>query len=59
VPPYPLKPAVIEHLDQLLSARKGLAGAVASLGLRELPHAVPALEAALQALEEQQKQLDE
>jgi transposase len=61
LPPYPLKAAVIEHLDQLLSARKGLSQAMASLGLqaRELPHAAPALDAAIQALKEQQKQLDD
>lgn len=60
LPPYPLKPPVIEELDQLLSARKGLAGAIASLGLqaRELPHAAPTLEVALESLRAQQKQLD-
>lgn len=60
LPPYPLKPAVIEHLDQLLSARKGLSQALASLGLqaRELPHAAPTLLAAIDALKEQQAQLE-
>jgi transposase len=43
-----------------LSARKGLSQAIASLGLqaRELPHAAPALEVALQTLREQQAQLE-
>lgn len=60
LPLYPLKPPVIEHLDQLLNARKGLSHAIASLGLqaRELPHAAPALVPALEALKEQQKQLE-
>lgn len=60
LPPYPLKPPVIEHLDQLLSARKGLSASLASLSLqaRELPLAAPVLDAALQVLQEQQKQLD-
>lgn len=60
LPPYPLKPAMIEHLDQLLSARKGLSQAIASLGLqaRALPHAAPALKVALDSLKEQQGQLE-
>ncbi len=60
LPLYPLKPPVIEELDQLLSARKGLAGAIASLGLqaRELPHAAPALQSAIASLKEQQSGLE-
>jgi transposase len=60
LPPYPLKPPVIEELDQLLSARKGLGQAIASLGLqaRELPHAAPALQMAIASLKEQQQQLE-
>jgi len=60
LPPYPLKPPVIEELDQLLCARKGLSQAIASLGLqaRELPHAAPALQIAIATLKEQQSQLE-
>ncbi len=61
LPPYPLKPDVIEHLDQLLSARKGLSQAMASLSLqaRELTHAAALLTPALEALRQQQQQIDQ
>ena len=58
LPAYPLKPPIIEELDQLLCARKGQAGAIASLNLqaRELPHAASALKVAIESLRAQQKQ---
>lgn len=57
---YPLKSLMVEQLDQLLCARKGLGQAIASLQQRraELPHAATHLQASLKALKEQRKQLD-
>jgi transposase len=60
LPLFPLKSDLVERLDQLLAARKGLAQAQAMLlqQLRELTHAAACLEAALTALRAEQKELD-
>jgi transposase len=58
--PYPVKPAVVEQLDQLLAARKGIAQAISSLHLRiaELPHAAATLQQAVEELKARQAELD-
>jgi transposase len=58
--PYPVKSAPLEEVDQLLSARKGLADAISRLKqqLRELPHAAGPLQQALDALTKQQAELE-
>lgn len=50
----------MEQLDQLLSVRKSISASLASFGLqaRELPHAAPALEPVVAALQAQKKELD-
>jgi len=57
---YPIKSKEVQHLDQLLSARKGLSRALSSLRQQqsELPYAREALEAAANALAAQIKKLD-
>lgn len=57
---YPLKSEAVDHLDQLLAARRGIAQALARLGQQraELPYAADALLPALQALEAQRTSLD-
>lgn len=61
LPPYPLKSQAVEQLDQLLSVRKSISASLASFGLqaRELPHAAPALEPVVAALQAQKKELDQ
>lgn len=58
--PYPIKSDVIEQLDQLLAARRGIAQAIASLGQQkaELPYAADALLPAIKALKTQRKSID-
>lgn len=58
--PYPLKPAVMETLDELLSARAGLARAISQLRQQahELPAAADVLAAARADLERQRAELD-
>lgn len=58
---YPVKSEAVEQLDQLLSARKGIVLALASLRQRlaELPYAAEPLQAAVLALEGQRQALDE
>jgi transposase len=60
LPPYPVKPALVEQLDQLLAARKGIAAHLSSLQLQlgELPHAAAPLQAAITALQQQRQELD-
>ena len=60
LPPYPLKSEMAEELDQLLSARKGIAAALARLEqqAKELPYAREALGPAIQTLREQRDRLD-
>jgi transposase len=60
LPPYPLKSAVVEQLDQLLKARKGLALSLQQLQAqsRALPYASVALEPAIESLQAQQRQLE-
>ena len=59
--PYPIKSDSIDQLDQLLTARKGIAGAIASLGQqkKELPYAADALLPAILALKTQRKSIDQ
>jgi transposase len=61
LPPYPLKSEMAEELDQLLSARRGIAAALARLEqqAKELPYAREALEQAIRSLREQRDRLDE
>ena len=58
--PYPLKSAAVEHLDQLLTARRGITAALTSLQQRvaALPHAAPVLQDAIAGLRTQQRELD-
>jgi transposase len=60
LPPYPLKSAAVEQLDQLLSVRKSLSAALASFGLqmREFPHAAPTLQPVVAALHAQKDEVD-
>lgn len=60
LPLYPLKSDLVDHLDQLLKARKGLALSLQQLEAqaRALPRASAALKPALEALKLQQRQLD-
>ena len=60
LPPYPLKSPLMEQLDQLLKARKGLALAAQQLQAQSqaMPHAREALRPAIEALKDQQKQVD-
>lgn len=59
--PYPIKSQVVEQLDQLLSARKGLSLALSSIKQRqiELPYAAVVLASSVEALTAQIKALDE
>lgn len=58
--PYPLKTKMQEQMDQLLSARRGLARSAATLGqqIHELPHAREPLGKALDEIRAQIKALD-
>jgi transposase len=58
--PYPIKPAAVEHLDQLLAARKGIAQAISRLRQQaaELPHAAAPLQQAIADLEAQERVLE-
>lgn len=60
LPPYPLKSPLMEQLDQLLKARKGLALAAQQLNAQSqaMPHAREALRPAIEALKDQQKQVE-
>jgi len=60
LPPYPLKSAMAEEIDQLQTARKGIGKAIASLNQRvaELPYAADELGTAVKALEEQRNEMD-
>lgn len=60
LPAYPLKSDVVDHLDQLLKARKGLALSLQQLEAqsRTLPRASAALKPAIDALKLQREQLD-
>ena len=57
---YPVKSVAVDTLDQLLSARKGLAKAMANLHLQalSLPRAADALAPSIQHLRERIKELD-
>jgi transposase len=57
---YPLKSPVVEQVDQLLSARKGISAALTRLQMQrtELPHAASALDPAITALKGQKAVLD-
>lgn len=61
LPPYPIKSAVVEQLDQLLSVRKSLSASLASFGLqaRELAHAAAALKPVMAALQAQKDEVDQ
>jgi transposase len=58
--PYPLKEAALDAIDQLLSARKGLAGSIMKLQLQqqELPQAAPFLAEAIADLKQRLRALD-
>lgn len=58
--PYPIKGKVVDQVDQLLTARRGLSGALMSLRQQqaELPAAAPFLAEAIAALSAQIKALD-
>lgn len=58
--PYPIKSESVEHLDQLLAARRGLSQALMSLTQQQaaLPYAVAALQPAVAALKAQRQALD-
>lgn len=58
--PYPLKSDAVEHLDQLLAARAGIARSLARLRQQRaaLPYAADPLTAAIAALEAQRAELD-
>jgi transposase len=58
--PYRLKSEIVDQLDQLLSARRGLTGALSRLKLQEssLPKAREALRPAIEALAKEVKALD-
>jgi transposase len=58
--PYPRKQVHVEQVEQLLAARKGLSGHLASLRQQRatLPHAAAHLDAALAALRAQLRALD-
>lgn len=60
LPVYPLKEPDVETLDQLLSARKGLAKSITNLQLQQqsLPQAASVLEAVVADLKRHQKDLD-
>ncbi len=60
LPPYPIKSPLVERLDQLLKARKGLVLSLQQLQAqsRALPHATAALQPAIDALKTQQRQLE-
>ena len=60
LPPYSLKSAMAEEIDQLQTARKGIGQSIASLNQRvpELPYAADGLRAAVKGLEEQRKEID-
>lgn len=60
LPPYPLKSAVVEQLDQLLSVRKSLSLSLAAFKqqARELAHGAAALETVMAAVQGQIKELD-
>lgn len=57
---YPIKSDLVDQLDQLLAARRGISQALTSLGQQreELPYAADALLPALKALRAQQKAID-
>jgi transposase len=61
LPPYPLKSPLVEQLDQLLKARKGLALSLQQLQAqsRALPHASAALQPAIDALKTQQRHIEQ
>lgn len=61
LPPYPLKTAEVERLEQLLAARRGVVQSLSSLRQqqRALPYAAAALQPALDALQAQVKALDQ
>lgn len=58
--PFPVKDDTVEHVDQLLKARRGIVQSITSLKQREseLPHAREWLVAAVSALEQQKLQID-
>jgi len=60
LPVYPVKEADVETLDQLLSARKGLAKSIMNLQLQQqsLPHAASVLAGAIADLQAHLKRLD-
>lgn len=60
LPPYPLKTAALEQVDQLLSARRGIVDAASRLGqqLKELPRAAEPLKQAITDLKKQQRKLE-
>jgi transposase len=61
LPPYPVKEAALEQIDQLLSARKLLSGSVSRLQLqqKELPQAAPFLAESVAELKRQIQKLDQ
>ena len=58
--PYPIKSVIVEQLDQLLCARRGLSRSINSLTqqAKELPHAKTELELAITELKTQLQALD-
>lgn len=61
LPPYPQKSDAVDHLDQLLSARRGLSQALTRLSeqMKALPRARESLRPAVEDLEHRLKELDE
>ena len=60
LPAYPLKSEVVEQLDQLLCARKGLSASLSAFELqaRELPHVAAVLEPVIATLQAQRGEVD-
>jgi transposase len=61
LPPYPLKTEVMDQLDQLLAARRGLSQALMQLRQQQLslPYAAAALEPAVASLTAERTRLDQ
>jgi transposase len=59
--PYPVKSEALEQLDQLLSARRGIADAVSRLRqqMKELPYAAGPLQEAVAELKKRQRRLEQ
>jgi transposase len=61
LPPYPIKEAALETIDQLLSARKLLSSSISRIQLqqKELPEAAPFLQDAIADLKQRMRRVDQ